>query len=149
MADPLSITSGVIAIVTAALQASKTLYETVQSFRNHQRTVKQLLAELAALSDVLESLESLASQDETMFLPLKRPLVQCRQACSAFGALMLRCSRHSGGSRTSFRDWAKLRYMDSNIAGFTGMLAGYKSTISIALADANLSVIHSLPADVY
>jgi hypothetical protein len=32
----------------------------------------------------------------------------------------------------------RLRYMDTDIRGFTEMLAGYKSTISVALADANL-----------
>ncbi|KAH8751160.1 hypothetical protein BGZ57DRAFT_775119, partial [Hyaloscypha finlandica] len=41
-------------------------------------------------------------------------------------------------NRTSFRDWAKLRYMGDNIDGFRQLLAGYKSTIIIALTDANL-----------
>lgn len=143
MADPLvSVSSALIAIVTATLQSSRALYQTVRSFQNHQRAIKQLLAELSALSGVLQSLEGLASQDDAIFLSLKLPLVQCHQACSEFGALIVQCSKHSGGSRTSFRDWAKLRYMDNDISGFTSMLAGYKSTICIALADANLSVPH-------
>lgn len=33
------------------------------------------------------------------------------------------------GSRTSFRDWAKLRYMGDDIDGFRRLLAGYKLTI--------------------
>lgn len=140
MADPLSLSSALIAIIGASVQSSKILFETVQSFRNHQRTVRQLATELEALTKVLESLQDLAGHDSTIFLPLKLPLLQCRRACIEFEALLITCSRHSKGSRTSFRDWARLRYMDGDITQFVSMLAGYKATVAIALADANLCV---------
>lgn len=140
MADPLSITSALIAIVTAAIQSSRVLYQTVQSFKNHQRTVRQLMQELEGLGAVLSSLESLSRDNETLFAPLKQPLLQCAESCTDFEALLVACSKNSGGPRTSFKEWFKLKYMESDVAGFTNMLAGYKSTISIALADANLCV---------
>lgn len=140
MADPLSATSAVLAVVTVAIQSSKALYETVRSFQNHQRAVRHLLDELVALNKVLQSLQALAGHDVTTFVSLKLPLEQCSQACSEFEEMVVRCSKHAGGPRTSFRDWARLRYMGNDIAGFTGMIAGYKSTICIALADANLQV---------
>lgn len=141
MADPLGVASALIAIVTATLQTSKALYDTIQSFRSHQRAVQLLLDELVGLNEVLQSLEKLVkSTDDATFRPLRLPLLQCQRACSDFDALMVQCSKRSGQPRTSFRDWLKVRYMESDINGFTSMLAGYKSTISIALGDANLSV---------
>ncbi|CAM1504929.1 Fc.00g025200.m01.CDS01 [Cosmosporella sp. VM-42] len=138
MADPLSISSGLIAIVTATVQSSKALHDAVQSFKSHPRTIRQLLDELAALNGALRSLEDFVSCDDSSFLSLRLPLTQCCNACTEFEALIAKCNKHSEGSRTSLRDWAKLRYMDSDVAGFTNTLAGYKSTICIALADANL-----------
>jgi hypothetical protein len=140
MADPLTVSSALVAIVTATVQSSRLLYQTVQSFKNHQRVILQLKDELHALGGVLESLQEAVDREDPTLAPLKLPLLRCRQACIDFQELMVRCSARSGGSRTSFRDWAKLRYMDSDIADFTSMLAGYKSTITIALTDANLLV---------
>ncbi|KAH9203539.1 hypothetical protein DL95DRAFT_529608 [Leptodontidium sp. 2 PMI_412] len=69
---------------------------------------------------------------------LRLPLLRCGKACEDFEALIVKCTTHSGGSKTSFRDWAKLKYMGDDIVGFKNMLAGYKSTIMIALGDANM-----------
>lgn len=139
MADPLSLASGLVAIVTATIQSSKILYQTVQSFRDHPRSVRQLRDELQALNGVLQSLEAFAGAEPSLLVPLRLPLEQCTKACADFHKLILKCTRHSGASgNTSFRDWAKLRYMDNDVNGFTAMLAGYKATIAIALADANL-----------
>lgn len=144
MADPLTISTALITIVTAAVQSSQALYGTVQSFKNHQRVIQQLREELEALGGALQSLHEAVQRDDTTLDPLKLPLLRCRQACIDFEEIMVKCSAHSGKSRTSFRDWARMRYMDSDITSFTSMLAGYKMTIVIALGDANMSV--SLPA---
>ena len=143
MSDPLSVASALIGIVTATVQASKALYDTVQSFKNHPRKVRQLKEELEALNLVLQSLRTLVDHDASTLTVLELPLKRCQQACLDFRTIILKCCAHSGGSRTSFRDWATLRYMDSDIAEFTNMLAGYKSTIAIALGDANLLVLTS------
>ncbi|KAM0540540.1 hypothetical protein ACHAPJ_013588, partial [Fusarium lateritium] len=139
MSDPLSVASALIAIVTATLQSSKVLYETIRSFRNHRTTVSDLVRELKGLESVLRPLEEHVRADETAFLPLKFPLIQCREACVGFQELVERSSmRTRGESRTSFRDWARLTFMNGDIVSFKELVAGYKSTINIALADANL-----------
>ncbi|KAK2006615.1 hypothetical protein LZ32DRAFT_595157 [Colletotrichum eremochloae] len=140
MSDPLSVASALIAIVTATMQSSKVLYDTIQSFKNHRKVIKQLMEELAALNEVLLSLDRLVQKEgeQGTLGSLKVPLLQCRQACDDFNKLIIECSKNSGRPRTSFRDWFKLRYMESDIDGFVTMLAGYKSTISIALGSANL-----------
>ncbi|SCO89035.1 uncharacterized protein FRV6_13163 [Fusarium oxysporum] len=139
MGDPLSVASGLIAVVTATLQSSKLLYETIQSFRNHRTAVLDLVRELKGLESVLSPLQDHVRSDETAFLPLKVPLIQCRQACVDFQILIEQNSRRTRAeTRTSWRDWAKLMYMNGDIVSFKELLAGYKGTITIALADANL-----------
>ena len=139
MADPISLASGLLTLATFAFQSSITLHNTVQSFRFHPKRVRDLNEELDALSGVLRSLtETVSATTDVNLSALELPLLRCGNACKEFEQELLKCSSRSDGNRTSFRDWAKLRYMGDDIDGFRQLLAGYKSTISIALADANL-----------
>ncbi|KAG7150811.1 hypothetical protein HYQ46_000228 [Verticillium longisporum] len=54
MADPLSIASAVIGVAVATAQSTKALYQTVQSFRDQPRAVRQLQDELRSLDGVLD-----------------------------------------------------------------------------------------------
>jgi len=138
MADPVSAASGILTIVVFAFQSSKCLYEAVSSFQSNQRTIRDLKEELEALNEVLEFLRQTATDTDGDFTSLELPLRRCGRACEDFRKVIEKCTEHSGGSRTSFRDWAKLRYMGDDITGFKNVLASYKSTIIIALGDANM-----------
>jgi hypothetical protein len=141
MAEPIGIASGLLALSVFAFQSSVSLYQAVESFQSTKRTIRELKEELEALDGVLQSLQQAAVDNSTDLISLNLPLLRCGRACRDFEAVIIKCTAHSGGSRTSFRDWAKLTYMGNDIAGFKNMLAGYKSTISIALGDANLYVL--------
>ncbi|PTB69441.1 hypothetical protein BBK36DRAFT_1110945 [Trichoderma citrinoviride] len=138
--DPLTISSGVFRILTGALDSSKSLHDTVQSFRNHERTIRELRSELESLIQVLESLRGVVTSDEGPVVSmLKNPVLRCHQICQDFKAVILKCTRHSsGGSRTSFRDWTRIRYMGGDVRDFKDMLAGYKATIAVALGSLNM-----------
>ncbi len=138
MADPISLTSGLVALTAFAFQSSKTLYQVVQSFKSSRKAIRELREELEALDGVLQSLHQAAGDSDADLTGLELPVLRCGKACTDFEAMIVKCTAHSGGSRTSFRDWAKLTYMGDDIVGFKNMLAGYKSTISIALGGANL-----------
>ncbi|CZR62675.1 uncharacterized protein PAC_12572 [Phialocephala subalpina] len=139
MAEAIGLASGLLTLAGFAFQSSITLYQTVQSFRFHPKQLRDLKEELEALSGVLTSLtETVSAATDVDLSALGLPLLRCGNACKEFEQEILKCSSRSGGSRTSFRDWAKLRYMGDNIDGFRQLLAGYKSTINIALTDANL-----------
>ena len=138
MADPVSAASGLLTLVVFALDSGKALYQLVQSFQNNQRIVRELRQELEALNGVLQSLHEAVTTSDADFVALKLPLHQCGKACGEFTEMIGKCTAHSGGTRTSIRDWAKLKYMGDDINGFKNMLAGYKSTIIIALGDANM-----------
>jgi hypothetical protein len=139
MAEPVGLASGLLTLARFAFQASITLYQTVQSFQFHPKQIRDLKDELEALSGVLGSLtETVGATTDVDLSALDLPLLRCGNACKDFKQEIEKCSSRSGGSRTSFRDWAKLRYMGDNIDGFRQLVAGYKSTINIALTDANL-----------
>jgi hypothetical protein len=139
MAEPISLASGLLALATFAFQSSIALYETVKSFQSHQKRVRDLIDELEALSGVLGPLTEIVSDTTDVDLSaLDLPLLRCGNACKEFEQEIMKFSARSNGSRTSFRDWAKLRYMGDDIDGFRRLLAGYQLTINIALTDANL-----------
>lgn len=139
MAEVIGVASGVAGIATFAFQASIGLYGAITSYQSHQRRVIDLMEENAALTDVLRSLDrAIASGADVDFSALETPLKRCGKACQEFGDEIKKFSSTSGDSRTRLRDWARLKYMGEDIDGFRRLLAGYKATISIALADANL-----------
>lgn len=139
MAEAIGLASGLLTLATFALEASIKLSETIQSFKTHQKRVRDLLEELEALSGVLGPLTEIANGAIDVDLSaLNLPLLRCGTACKEFEQELEKCVARSGRNRTSFRDWAKLRHMGDDIDGFRRLLAGYQLTINIALADANL-----------
>ena len=139
MAEPISLASGLLALATFAFQSSVSLYDTVKSFHSHPTRVRQLIEELEALSGVLGPLvDRVQATNDTDLSALNLPLLSCGKACKLFQKEIMKCAGRSSATRTSFRDWAKMKYMGDDVDGFRRVLAAYKSTITIALTDANL-----------
>lgn len=138
MAEVVGTVSAITSLVTLALQSSITLYQTLQSLQSRDKVIRELRQELEALQSVLQALDESICSFEVDLTALKQPLMRCNNACGEFNALIMKCTSHSTEERSSKRDWLKLRYMGEDITGFKDMLASYKSTISIALAYANL-----------
>ena len=108
MADPIGLASGLVALATFALQSSKSLYQTIECFKSNRKAIRDLREELEALDEVLQSLTETATGNETYLDALKLPLLRCGTACKDFETVIIKCTTHSDGSKTSFRDWAKL-----------------------------------------
>ncbi|KAM6524529.1 hypothetical protein FALCPG4_010139 [Fusarium falciforme] len=141
MAEPVGLASAILALATFALKATVSLYDDVNTFRTHPKRVRDLLEELHALRGVLEMLMKTAgAATDVDFSALGVPLQRCGEACEEFGQELTKCCARSNADRTSFRDWAKMKYMGNDIDGFRQQLASYKSTINIALTDASLRV---------
>ncbi|KAJ5166578.1 uncharacterized protein N7482_005359 [Penicillium canariense] len=141
MAEVIGISSGVAALLSLALESSSILFRTLKSLNNREKTIRDLREALQDLEDVLKILQD--SISTSPFLNsgvIERPLDRCCKACNDFNALIMKCSEHSTDNRFSIRDWAKLRYMGEDVAGFQSMLSGYKSTITIALAYSNVNL---------
>ena len=140
MAEAIGLASGLVALTIFAFQSSVSLHQVVDSFQNKKKIIRELKEELETLSVVLQSLQRAAAHNSEDLSGLNLPLFRCGKACKDFEEIIIKCTTHSDGLRTSFRDWSKLKYMGDDIAGFKDMLAGYKSTVNIALAGANLYV---------
>jgi hypothetical protein len=138
MEDSPNTTSELLTLVVFTSQSNQLLHKAVASFQSKQRNVRELREELEALDGILGSLREAVTNTDADLTKLKLPLLRCGKACSDFEAVIVKCTAHAGGPRTSFRDWAKLKYMSYDIVGLKNILAGYKSTIIIALADANM-----------
>ncbi|PYH50907.1 uncharacterized protein BO96DRAFT_488845, partial [Aspergillus niger CBS 101883] len=117
---------------------SKSLYTLVKDFKNTQQTIRELWYKLESLTQVLGTLISAVMDNEAELASLKLPLLRCGKICSEFRNIIQKYMAHSNGQHTSFRDWAKLRYMGGTIYDLKTTLTGYKATISIALGGAIL-----------
>ncbi|KAF1971900.1 hypothetical protein BU23DRAFT_555432 [Bimuria novae-zelandiae CBS 107.79] len=116
MADPVSLASGLLALVIFAHKSCVTLYTTFQSFKTQPKRVPDLVDELEALVGVSESLtDVMKSEPDAHLSALELPLRRCGNACGEFLQELQSCCQRSGNDRRSFRDWAKLRYMGDNI----------------------------------
>ncbi|GKZ74877.1 hypothetical protein AnigIFM50267_001632 [Aspergillus niger] len=84
MADPLSIAASVLAIITAAVQSTKSLQGTVKRFRNRDKTLRRLQNDLEDLTNILECLQQVTNNEKSILALLQGPIDRCNQICSEF-----------------------------------------------------------------
>lgn len=130
MADPLSITAAVLAVITAAGQATKSLHETVQRYKGRDKTLGRLSDELKDVGNILDSLSQVTNIDKSLWKLLHSPVDRCSQVCREFEQSM---KIFSEKSKTGLRDWAKMEFMRGDINEFIDRITGYKSTIAVGL----------------
>ncbi|KAI9368390.1 hypothetical protein BJX61DRAFT_546571 [Aspergillus egyptiacus] len=130
MADPLSITASLLAVITAAVQSVQSLHGTVKRFKERDKTLRRLQNELEDLTGILGSLGQVMDADMSMLTLLQGPVERCNQICREFEQAMENFGRKS---KSGFRDWAKMEFMRGDINEFIDNIAGYKSTISVGL----------------
>lgn len=139
MAEAIGVASGITALLITTIHGAVILRDTIKSYEGHQKVVRDFLTELATVIQVLNNLnETMTTRREKDFSALEVPLQQANMICDALQKELQKCLSRSSDSRTSFRDWARLKYKDEDIDGLRRLLAEYKMTIDIALADANL-----------
>lgn len=140
--DPLSISSGVLAVGGFTLKAIMALHGNIRSMKSQDKDARALKGELSDLTGVLSSLlETIASNPTLDFEALEGPLQRCGNACEEYGKIIARCTKYSSDtSRPSLRDWIQQKYLQGDINDFKAMLAAHKATINIALANANLRI---------
>ncbi|KAL2138785.1 hypothetical protein VTI28DRAFT_6239 [Corynascus sepedonium] len=128
--DPLSISASILAVVTAAIQSTKSLSATVKRYKDRDKTLNRLQHELEDLITVLDSLKAAADSDKAVSTLLKSPLTRCSQICREFEDAM---KKFSGKTKTGLRDWTKMEFMRGDIHDFMDILASCKSTIMVGL----------------
>ncbi|GCB25828.1 hypothetical protein AAWM_08713 [Aspergillus awamori] len=126
MADPLSIAASVLAVITAAVQSTKSLQGTVKRFRNRDKTLRRLQNELEDLTNILESLQQVTNNERSMLALLQGPIDRCNQICSEFEQSI---KVFSGKSTTGLLDWAKMEFMRGDINELIDTIAGHSSKV--------------------
>ncbi len=140
MADPISIATGVVGLTAFAVQSTKALYEAIEKVKNNGRSIRELKEETISLTNVLRSLEETLTLSEIDLSVLQVPLRRCGQLCQELSVLLSKCSAHSDNGRFSIRDFFASTYQSKDLTEFRSLIAAYKSTIAVALADANMLV---------
>ncbi|KAI5460910.1 hypothetical protein BGZ63DRAFT_473199 [Mariannaea sp. PMI_226] len=139
--DPGNNTTRIRTVGSLALKASKAFHATLRSLRSQDQDARALKREVADLNGVLGSLlETIASNPTLDFHALEIPLVHCGHACEEYTKVIAQCLKHSEASRLRACDWITQEYLQGDINDFRAMLAIYKSTINITLANANLQI---------
>lgn len=128
MAEAFGTASAVIAVLTTAFKASKTLYELSQSIRGHSKEVRDMRQEFMGLVTILDRLQgkpnnSLLSKD-TM---LKAPLEGCLDCCKELNKSL------EGLGSPGVGDWLKLQFKNKAIREVKTRLASYKEHLSLVL----------------
>ena len=141
MTDPLSVTASVLAVITAAVQSTQSLYKTVQRFKDRNKTLQRLEEELGDLIKILNSLAQVISDETSVLEILERPIGRCSEVCHEFKQSM---DVFGGKSKTGIRDWTKMEFMRGNVNDFIDTIAGYKSTISVGLG--TITMLVTIPA---
>ena len=143
MVEPLGIAASLLAVTTAALQTTRSLYETVNRFKDRDKTLRRLQNELLDLTTILDSLLQVPNAEQPIFKLIQGPVERCSQICREFEESM---SAFRGKSKPGLRDWTKMEFMRGDINEFIDTVAGYKSTISVGLGTITMLVTMPLSA---
>ena len=135
--DPLSISASTLAVITAAVQSTKSLYETIKRFKDRDKTLRRLQDELEDLTNILNSVAQIIHGETSMLGLLQGPIDRCSRVCRDFEGSM---KKFNEKSKTGFRDWTKMEFMRGDINDFIDTISGYKSTISIGLGTITMLV---------
>jgi hypothetical protein len=141
MADPLSVTAGVIAVAGLAYSSSKALYELISTIRDAPQEFQDLNQYIEALSQILKALKTnldgrgaRLSESQIACLQDARPTLEgCDLACKEFKTKIERLATHSQDGRRSFRDSVKLNFQNKSIADFRTRVANWKESLALAL----------------
>lgn len=134
--DPLSITVSGLTIVTATIQTTKALKNTVTRFKDRDKTLARLQHVLEDQSNILDVLEGAVDSGVSAAL-LEGPVSRCNQVCREFDTAM---QAFAGKSKMGFRDWTKMEFMKGDINEFMDTLAGYNATISVSIGTITMLV---------
>ena len=140
MAEPIGLAASLLTLALFALNTSQSLYEAVSSFRSQRQTIKDVLADLAALVTVLNTIKERAQQpaEATKLEPIRQPLECCKTICDEMREMLDACTTHTNDSQASVRDWLKMRYREKSFDDMKKRLSSYKTTLVVAFQSVNM-----------
>lgn len=144
MADPLSITAGVVGIVGPALHATRILLEDLQQLKDAPRTIKRLMDDLQSINKELALLQDIegtewkllgAGVDEYS----NATISSCIQACNLFRIGLQRWTRHSKDGKLAWQDRASVGFFKKDqVKDMSEQLQSCKLAINSVVSIATL-----------
>jgi hypothetical protein len=142
MADPLSISASIIAVIGTTYSAAKTLHDTVRAIREGPKSFKSLSEDLENVYSIIEDLQAELEKRSAAGVKLtpaqggslsasEKSLITCRQACQEFQNYLMRYTIKEG--RLTKWSAVKLHFNEEAIAGFQAKLRSYNETFSLGL----------------
>lgn len=130
MADPLSATASVVAIVTVTVQSVKALHKAVSRYKGQDKILQRLQNALQEVISVMESFREVAYAGESIYALLQRPVNQCSEVCQEFKQSI---ESFNQNRKAGFLNEAKLEFKRCEINEFVDTISSYKSTIAVGL----------------
>lgn len=146
MADPLSITAGVIGITVPALHATRLLLNDLRKISEAPSAVGALCEDVSFVEGTLESLEAVSQQQwtalgVTVTEQSKHAITACTASCTEFRNDLQRWTRHSTEHGFSWRDRFSLGFFRENqIKAMSEQLQKYRTTLTLLISTATLYV---------
>lgn len=140
MADPLSIASGAIAVITATTQTVTAIYKFVRDCKEARADLSQITGELSELTLILELIKDENASAMKDCLPsalqaqVQSMLTSCTTTVQQIEKTLAKCRGKPGPLRWTLVEKEK-------VTGLKVQLEAFKSGLSLALETINLFVV--------
>jgi hypothetical protein len=146
--DPLSITASTLGITQFAISSIVQLNDFINNLAEAKEVVQDIVSNLEAVQRPLAALEELTISDPATYTAAKVDLEKtgvveavnnCGQACSNFTDNLKRWTKHSGGTKLSFRDrFAVGVWNKEKIRTFRMQVQSCQATVHFAVTSTQL-----------
>jgi hypothetical protein len=144
--DPMSVTASVIGIAAVALHSTKRMMELIDGIQGAPQAVKALSRDLSALEKVLQKLNDVLGHPDfqenerrtELATLLQDPLDNCTLALDDISLAIRPYTKLSGTLGKSKWRGFTWSFREKEIATLQRMLMSYKSSLTMAVAVANL-----------
>ncbi|KAI0536966.1 hypothetical protein GGR58DRAFT_527846 [Xylaria digitata] len=143
MADPLSIASGALAAITAAVQTTSIIYKFIRDCKEARGDLTQITRELSELTLILELIkdESAAATKDclpnALQIQVQAMLTSCTTSVQQIEKILAKCRGKPGPLRWTVLEKDKVTALKSSLEAF-------KSGLSLALETLNLSMTREI-----
>ncbi|KAI0452138.1 hypothetical protein F5B21DRAFT_484720 [Xylaria acuta] len=143
MADPLSIASGALAVITATQKTASMIYKFTRDCKEARTDLTQVTGELSQLTLILELIRDDNAAATEYCLPnalqaqVQAMLTSCATTVQQIENIIAKCHRRPGPLR-----WTILE--KDKVTTLKGSLEAFKSGLSLVLETINLSIIREM-----
>ncbi|KAF5700798.1 hypothetical protein FGLOB1_10590 [Fusarium globosum] len=149
MADPLSITASILAVVGAAYTSAQGLYDLIDGLQSAPKTIADMKTDIAGVQRVLQSLQTSLKEKPAALAPIfervgiKEAVAVCEDITKDFTRTMEKYTTHSKHGSFSNRDRLTVTFRKSKLEGFRTRLNVAKDTVEFAVTSAILATSSS------